>query len=106
MATNTIRIIKHDTVDDKQGHHYDIYWVEQGSGINEIGLLDAERLPTVATAAALTDGTLTTPTVTLFYQSTGIRLTGGTAGDRIAVVARRDVGSAGAGSTTPPNRLS
>lgn len=105
---SVLRIIKHDTLDDKRGHHYDVYWVRQGviSGTNhnEIPTDTTKVLPRVHSAAALTDGTLTTPTVTLFYGGHQVRLTGGTAGDEVAVIMRRDTGSP-QGSTQVPLRF-
>lgn len=100
-----MRILKHDTLEDKQGHHYDLYWVEIEAGTNEIGTADEDRLPTIASVAGLTDGIQTDPTVSLFYQSTGIRVEGATTGDRLTIVARRDVGTPAGGTSIPPARF-
>jgi len=102
-----VKILQHDIVDDKRGHSYDLYFVEiENATSDELGTLDADRLPTIATAAVLTDGTQTVPTVTLFYQSTGIRLTGATLNDQMTIVARQDRGTAGANANIPPARAS
>ncbi len=97
------RIHSHVTVDDKRGHHFDIYDFEVQSDPDEIGTEDADRLPTIQTAAVLGTSSQTLPTLTLFYQGTGIRLSGQSSG-RFSIVARRDLGSAGAGSSVPPVR--
>ncbi len=100
-----MKIIQHDIVDDKRGHSYDLYFVEiENATSDELGTLNADRLPTIATAAVLTDGTQTVPTLTLFYQSTGIRLTSATLGDQMTIVARQDRGTPGANANIPPAR--
>jgi len=102
-----VKILQHDIHDDKRGHEYDLYFVEiQDATSDELGTLDADRLPTMASVAVLTDGTQTVPTVTLFYQSTGIRVTGATLNDQMTLVAGRDRGTAGANADIPPARAS
>lgn len=98
------RIHKHITVDDKQGHHFDIWDYEVQAAGDEIPLDASESLPQMQTAGALGTNAQTAPTLTFFYQRTGIRITGVSSG-RYFIVARRDLGSAGAGSTQPPKRF-
>ncbi len=96
------RIHSHITVDDKRGHNFDIYDFEVQADPDEIGTADSDRLPTFETASVMGTNSQTLPTLTTFYQRSGIRLSGQSSG-RFHVVVRRD-GSPAAGTTIPPLR--
>jgi hypothetical protein len=84
-----MRVLRSDIVDDKGGRQYEILDVMLESASDELGG-DDRTLAFVSSAAALPASGVAAPTVALFYGSTGVRVTGGSSGDRIGLVIRRD----------------